>query len=144
MTTDELQCFCAAQDNVRYYLRTPWTRDGYTWATNGHILVRVPALTDVSENRFAPSTLKLWNDVPEPKEWFPVPACAMPELVPCNWCDGTGKDPYDKSSICVDGARFARRFLALIQGWEISPTSKKGAAWIRYGEALGLLMPFRE
>lgn len=37
----DLQQFCGV-DECRYYLMKPFSRDGFTWATNGHVLVRVP------------------------------------------------------------------------------------------------------
>jgi hypothetical protein len=43
----------------------------------------------------------------------------------------------------VGDASFAKRYLALIQGWEIAPNGTKGA-WIRNGDAVGLLMPRRK
>lgn len=134
-----------------------WTHGPYTWATNGRIIVRVPALAEVAGNTDAANAEVLLEKTAPPKEWYPVPACKTPTPIKCDWCDGTGKDPSDKRYKCFDckgaktmrddksylriaDAAFAQRYLCLIQGWEIAPNGQN-AAWIRKGDALGLLMP---
>lgn len=44
----DLQQFCGT-DETRHYLMKPFSRDGFTWATNGHILVRVALRPDVPD-----------------------------------------------------------------------------------------------
>ena len=157
MTLDDLKRFCA-DTYGRWDLRQPWTRDGYTWAADGHIIVRVPAIAEVPDNKSAPSTTKLFAETAQPGKWMPVPTMAMPERVVCKWCSGTGKDPDDRRYKCGEcsGAGkvrdlsgipfadtfFAKHYLARIQGWEIAPNGQK-VAWIRKDDALGLLMPMR-
>lgn len=120
----------------------------------------MPAIAEVPKNEKAPNSMAVWSKVPAPRKWLPVPETAMPEPIDCNWCWGTGKDPQDRRRKCVgcDGARkmpdcksntklrrahFANRYLALIQGWKIAPNGEKIPAWIRNGDALGLLAPMR-
>lgn len=158
MNRAELQQFAAGEDDLRYYIRLPWSRGEWSYATNGHIIVRVPRLADVDENPQAPGAEKLFAETKQ-AEFIPVPECAMPPDVDCTYCDGTGKDPGDRRYNCkecdhgerpslegldVGPASFAKRYLAMIQGWEIAPNGPKGAAWIRNGEATGLLMPRRK
>ena len=157
LTVENLKRFCSDEDETREYLRSPWTRDGFTWASNGKILVRAPALPEV-ESTGGPNTTRVWETWDtEPDQWFPVPECAMPPPMKCTWCDGTGKDPSDrrfkcdeckgtkietdwKSHLLIGGVAYAKIYLALIQGWEIAPNGLN-AAWIRKGDCLGLLMP---
>ena len=156
----DLQAFCVAQDDVRIHLARPWSRDEWSYATNGHIIVRVPRRNTIGENTNSPDARKLFDETPIGK-WCQVPETAMPAKVPCRWCDGTGKDLSDRRHKCEEckGTReqedihsrtkigdvaFANRFLALIQGWEIAPNSLEQAARIRCGGAEGLLMPMRE
>ena len=157
MTLDELKKFCDTTDSC-WAMQQPWTRDGYTWATDRHIIVRVPVIPEVPDNERAPSATKLFAETDLPKEWMPVPEMVMPEDIACPWCGGTGKEPSDRRYKCEDcdgtrkvpdlsgvpfaGTAFAKRYLALIQGWEIAPNGDK-AAWIRKDDALGLLMPRR-
>lgn len=159
MNAADLQKFCEPQDGLRFSLQHPYSLGQSTYATNGHIIVCVPRLDDVPENDKAPNPERLFATA-KSGEWLPVPVCAMPALVPCKWCYGTGKDPVDKrykceecdgkklvpdarSHVIVGGLPFAQRYLALIQGWEIAPTGTGSAARIRNGEAEGLLMPMR-
>ena len=156
----DLQPFCVAQDDLRIHLARPWSRDEWSYATNGHIIVRVPRRDTIGDNASAPGARKLFDETPIGK-WCPVPETAMPAKVPCRWCEGMGKGPSDRRYKCenCNGTReledmvsrtkivyvaFANRFLALIQGWEIAPNPPGQAARIRYGDAEGLLMPMRE
>jgi hypothetical protein len=52
----DLRKFCAVGDEARSYLNEPWSLGEYTYATNGHILVRVPRRDDVPENPKNPIT----------------------------------------------------------------------------------------
>ena len=160
MTLDELNKFCADADDLRG-LHQPWTRDGYTWASDVHIAVRVPAIADVPDNESAPSTTKLFAETAPPGEWVAVPAVKAPELDECDdcygggqhechcghehecgTCNGSGKVRGIAIAIAVGNSNFADRYLHMIQGWEIAPNGQQ-AAWIRKDDALGLLMPMR-
>lgn len=92
MTTELLQKFCSI-DPTRQAIHQPWTRDGFTYATDGRILVRVPAMADVPENEQAPNADRLW---PMSSTWQvtgqPVPEHPPePFSTPCKECDGKGK-----------------------------------------------------
>src|SRR3990167_4377622 len=92
MTKNDIQQFCAGDDHIRPYLRAPWSRGKYTYATNEYLMVRVPRLADVAENPEAPDAEKLLKETAI-KKWMPVPACAMPEDEDCKYCGGTGVSP---------------------------------------------------
>jgi len=157
MTLDELRKFGAGPEETPAAMRQPWTRGGYTWASDGCIIVRVPTIDSIPDNANAPDATRLFS-AKRAKKWMPVPAMAMPPDIPCKWCDGTGKESWDRrykceycggakmlpdrSGIPLGGTAFAKRYLAVIQGWEIAPNGQK-AAWIRHDDALGLLMPMR-
>jgi len=161
VTLDELKRFCVDGDDIRYGLQQPWTRDGYTWASNGYLVVRVPAIAEVPDNEKAPSIAKLFSETAPPGEWVAVPTVAAPELDggdvcygdgqhecdcghlhECGTCNGSGEVRAKALAIAVGNSNFADRYLHMIQGWEIAPNGKK-AAWIRKDDALGLLMPMR-
>ncbi len=160
MNKEDLQKFCGV-DDVRDYLNRPWSRDKHTFASNGHIIIAVPRLEDVPENDNAADAIRLFNDA-KVGEWLPVPETAMPPELKCPGCEGSGKWEEDgiETMDCEDcdgkgkvsdwaqntqigPARFANRYLALIQGWEIAPTNHNTAAPIRNGDVKGLLMPIR-
>lgn len=159
MTRDELMPFCSGKDDLRLVLHQPWSRGEYTFATNGHILVRVARLPEVAENEEAPKAEPMFvKAAAAPENWMPVPVATMPpdESCPechgagvaecsmgfdhdCEWCDHTGKVKV-RVGTPVGDASFDVGYLSLIQGWEISPNGKEPAR-IRNGEATGLLMP---
>ena len=159
MSTADLQRFCASEDDPWPHLRQPWSHGERTYATNGHILVYVPRIAEIPENAKAPDTTRLLENATS-GEWVLVPETAMPQDVPCEWCEGSGRYPLDRRHECgecdgmktqpdtrshtkINSIAFANRFLALIQGWEIAPTSTTLPAPIRRGDAGGLLMPMR-
>ncbi len=162
MTLEELKKFCADRDDIRYHLCEPCTVGDYTYATNGHLIIRSPKFDGVEENSKFPSMDKVFDKAGMPGDFVPVPTMAMPlpkdcdhcegrgehectcgDNHECHYCDGTGKvENIDGHKIgnCV----FAKRYLAALQGWEIAPNSDiTKAAHIRNGELIGLLMPMR-
>jgi hypothetical protein len=163
----DLDQFCCVEDDQRFAaLGQPWSAGEYTYATNGHILVRVPRRPDAPENDLAPS------DKAEAVigkgyggEFFPVPPVQLPpateEKCPecggrgtehdcpdcecdCKGCDGAGA-VQDRSWVEVGEAFFAtgyvRRILGL-PGLEISlsPTAKDPLSF-KFDGGIGLLMP---
>lgn len=74
MTKDDLKPFCLKGEayGALEALLVPWTKDGFTYATNGHILIRVPAMDDVPADQT--------GRVPKAEN-----------LIPCSECDGRGK-----------------------------------------------------
>ena len=85
----DLLPFCG-KDSYGPYIATPFTRHGFTWATNGHIAVRVPLRPDVDERDDAPHIEKVWSDAKSPlKEVIPF---KLPErmMADCDICDGRG------------------------------------------------------
>ena len=91
-TTVDLSQFCAGEEGFRHHLSKPFSRAGYTWATDGKILVRVPIRDDVPDVDGAPHTERVWSD---PKGNF-VPVRAFhipePERMRCDVCDGRGTE----------------------------------------------------
>lgn len=101
MITDEiLRLFCS-KDIIRPKLNNPFNFGDYTYATDGHILIRVPKIEEYSENPILDTIEKvfpididkidnsLWIDIPELTETIKV--------IDCVDCEGTGKN-----SICPD------------------------------------------
>lgn len=86
-----LQKFCGNADDAR--IGRPWSADGWTMATNGHVLVRVPRIDGVEENPMAP--LIVGSAVgsvlsQEPEEWVYFTDVPEPALVVCPVCSGDG------------------------------------------------------
>lgn len=49
----DLSHFCYTEDD-RHNLKRPWSRGDFSYATNGHIMVRVPRRQDLAVNDAAP------------------------------------------------------------------------------------------
>jgi len=92
----DLQKFCASEsDDPRSYIHKPWSAGDYSYATNGHILVRVPRRDDVPENPENPITAEKLSRVigERPSDvWRTPEIVGLPPLVEteCEDCDGMG------------------------------------------------------
>lgn len=161
MNADDLKRFCAESGDIRDFLHKPFSGGAWTYATNGHILLRVPRIDDVAEDNFAANCEKLFAKTPPPTSFIPVPAATMPPDVECDQCGGSGvidgEGPDDDSLDCewcshtgkvkqrigvqISDTFFDQGYLSILQGWQISPNGQE-PAWIRNGEGVdGLLMP---
>lgn len=131
----DLKSFCST-DKARPNLHRPWSRGDWTWATNGHILVRVPRRDDVAENDRAPDASKILAafDASKlaPRAPIELPAVTMVECDDCSGegcgihscpdchckcvtCRGTGKVSNDRHvSIDFCGGVFALRYVRQI------------------------------
>lgn len=57
-----LRMFCAKEHEIRPALHNPFSKDGYTWATNGHMMIRVDLMDEIAEHPTAPNVTKVFND----------------------------------------------------------------------------------
>lgn len=157
----DLQKYCDTDESIHgSRLMTPWSKGDHTFATNGHIIIRVPR-TDAPERKNAPglSELEHWFKT-EPVEWYPIPP-VNPKKQPCEECNGKGKHKYQGTFInCeeCDGtgeymrhlgieigeAKFSDVYLSWIAelpGAEIGPFKAMDPARFRFTGGEGLLMP---
>lgn len=86
---DILQKFCADKPRIH----APWSRDGYTYATNGHVVIRVPEVDGISQSQEAPSLKPVlkYFDI-DPDIWYPLKKVKMPKPDVCGSCNGRGRD----------------------------------------------------
>ena len=73
---ETLKKFCH-DDATRPNIATPWSAGEHSYATDGHILIRVPRLEDVPERDDVPAPDELFK-IPEPPEWFALADMALP------------------------------------------------------------------
>ncbi len=163
----DLKPFCST-DEFRPTLMQPWSRGAYTYATNGHILVRVARRDDVPENEEAPDVEKTVEkarldeasfvrlpliDLP-PEEKSECQACEgrgtehdCPDCTcDCEVCNGSGEESSDlNSSVGLFGIPFAMRNARLIlslPGVEISrPQGHLSPMPFRFEGGIGMSMP---
>ncbi len=124
----DLQKFCS---ETRKSIARPWSRGEYSYATNGHVIIRVPAQPDVPENTFAPDAERpsiFGGFSCSGKESFPIPDLPTPKWAACDEClgesraareqceecGGTGK-VRDHQNVEIGGMFFADVYLELIK-----------------------------
>ena len=88
MTKDDLMKFCGGPD--RKAMSTPFSIGSFTYATNGHIMVRIPRLSDISERSDAPNADGMIEKY-FGYEYFPLPDVSPIKMIPCRDCEGTGR-----------------------------------------------------
>jgi hypothetical protein len=91
MTKEDLMKFCSDTDTDRFNLSVPWSIGDFTYASNGHIIVRVPRLADIESNA-GPKVDDLFHA--DPPAWFHLSGLSLPEIEikECSTCGGKGKD----------------------------------------------------
>jgi hypothetical protein len=90
----DLQQFCSTE-KYRPYLHAPSSLGNFTYATNGHIIIRVKRLSNVPENSSFPDTERLFAANYRDSEFRPMVSGTLPPLIideaeTCDACDGTG------------------------------------------------------
>jgi hypothetical protein len=166
----DLKKFCSS-DQTRPYLMKPFTIGIWTYATNGHICARVPAMAEWPGNTIEAPAPKLFVApkffaAPVP-EFRPLPKIELPppnENDECKSCDGRGYEhdcpdcdctcekcdgagivpSYSHVSVGIGDAIYAGEYIHLMQslpGVEIGPTLKSEPLRFRFAGGEGCLAP---
>lgn len=162
-----LNRFVWTEDDTRPGIPQPWTRDGYTYATDGLTAIRVPAMADIPENPKAPDATKFFDGLPEMGEnGVRVEALDLPtgtrkdcddcggsgeikcdrcgHAEPCEACKGNGLI-YSPAIVEIHGVKFnadlLRRFADLPNA-RIDPRPEVPAR-VEFDGGLGAIMPRR-
>lgn len=85
MTIEELKPFCGSGKNA-----TPFSRENYTFATNGHILIRVFRVPEIAPRDDAPDLARAMAGFDAEAEWFDLPVVKVDKLR-CTTCNGAGQ-----------------------------------------------------
>lgn len=164
----DLSIFCG-RDESRPYLLQPFSFGEFSYATNGHVMVRVPRLPDVAEQ----TQKGKWDAPFEGLEQaaFSAPKFTLPKQpaqdteceacdgrgfehdcpdceCTCSACDGSGSEAAEANvSTSYEGAvfalRYVRRVLAL-PGIELAHVKASDAPlFFRFDGGAGALMPMR-
>ncbi len=99
MNKNDLMSFCS--DENRKGITEPWSEGEYTYATNGHILIRVPRLDDVPQCDLAPKTVDKMFPESCPEKLYLVSVIHTSDSQEpriCPLCNGAGKP--DKCPEC--------------------------------------------
>lgn len=168
MKAEDLKRYCAASGSTRVNIEAPWSTGGHTYATNGHLIVRIPRLADVPENPNAPDIGKLFPYA-NPTEWFALADIVLPKTkkADCPECNGDGNFRHEDCPDCeghkcdnCEGAGkihkmishkiglclFDLKYLLLLKdlpNCKIGPGGELEPAPFQFGGGDGLLMPRR-
>lgn len=166
--TIDLHRFCS-KDVIRVNLHNPISQDGFTWASDGRIAIRVPHVMDYPESK-TPSVSAVFNqffiedekgelkvELPEITETeedcrdcsgtgkaHKCPSCDCD----CDVCDGDGKQSRKVSATILIGDvifdAFYIKLISSLPGLKFSakPTKDKAASFMFDGGE-GILMPMR-
>ena len=159
----DLRPFCANKYEIRTGLHKPWRDGAWVYATNGHMMVRVPAeslqdapLRDAaSQPANAPTMFRTLLENMS-GEFLLMPP--LPDDLVCDFCDGGGAD--DDGDECPEcfGTKHAFTYFALgdsgfnlhylhllaaLPQARIRTQSEKVAAALIFDGGQALLMPMR-
>lgn len=98
----DLQRFCAI-DDIRAYLLKPWRLDGWVYATNGHICIRIPDNGAPDTPDYIPGKHPKAHDLftkyfADGDEFKPMPS--LPAAQTCTHCKGIGAYPAKPCAAC--------------------------------------------
>ena len=90
MNKETLQKFCD-QGNTK--MNAPFSYGGHTFATNGHIVVRVPRMPDVLEGGFLnEKAAEMFSTIPSDlSSMVSLPEFSEEDIEACRRCNGTGE-----------------------------------------------------
>lgn len=157
LTIDDLVKF-ASKDETRFNINRPWSDGGYSYATTGHILIRVPRMEGIPENENVPKPIDKMFPSKEPTVWLPIIGMELPpsKEEKCPICKGKGKYYRETCFECngektfrvpvpvpVGESHFDIHYLSLLAALpncRIAPDGI-GQALFRFDGGDGLLMP---
>jgi len=93
ISNQQLLSFCEQKGSGRDALSLPFSCDGYTFATDGHICIRVALDTCVVSHPEAPKTMdKIFITCEDESKYINIPEIEGVSLcVDCSSCEGKGK-----------------------------------------------------
>jgi len=129
----DLQKYCSTDSN-QPTLHHPFSGGDYSYATNGHVAIRIPRRDDIPERDGSPSIEKIFTDITSVSRYERVPAFEFQpvthECDGCNggWgvhdcpdcrcerddCDGTGKIE-EQVSACFYGTFYNAKYLTWLR-----------------------------
>ena len=163
----DLMSFCGNDREIRSYLQTPFELDGWVYATNGHLAVRVlrsawAGAAAYIHGKHPKNIANLFEDAfAAAGDFLPFPMVSEP--MKCDRCNGSGVDPEDtddgpqdclecggtgyvREVLPVGGAHYATHYLwrmRVLPEAQIKPREMNAPAAIHFVSGQALLMPCR-
>lgn len=106
-----LEALCFA-DELRTWMRQPFTAAGLLAATNGHVLIALHQATpgvdtpDIAKNLPELLTKALATATEPSRQWTRLDSITLPERKPCKSCDGKGRVYETKCPDCDGDGSF--------------------------------------
>jgi len=162
MSNIDLKPFCGSAPS-RSAIQEPFSQGDFTYATNGHVAIRVPRLADVPDHPGAPTMERLWVKPAQVKAHAVMPA-ALPEpsyiqcvecegqgrvhtcpdcTCVCDWCNGEGREEQTKWVLVVRRAvstQTARLLLTLPNLRAAEVTNIDPRLWFEFDGGTGIVM----
>lgn len=91
MDLELLRQFCSLEGLGRK-TEQPWSVGEFSFATNGHVLIKVPRMSEIAEMADPIDTSKVWPKT-EAKEWIDVSGYKAPTPAECPKCGGKPSNP---------------------------------------------------
>lgn len=166
----DLMQFCLKNDGIRPYLEKPFRIGNHTYATNGHVLVRVPA--EDGDEPLSSGGLKLMQASLEKILAYQLDAVYAPlcvllpptgtrecsncggygkweaergKFISCEDCDGAGK-VEKQTSVSIAGVPFQAKYIAQIAALpeaEFPTNPINDPCPFRFAGGSGAIMPMR-
>jgi hypothetical protein len=146
-----------SSDPTRENVARPFSFDGWTYATNGHVVVRVPKRDDIAENPAAPNdhAAALFDKCAKKRRYKPAPSFELSEpfeweeQIECICCASSGRRHHDcptckcECKICSGRGKIAiRRFGTVAIG--TAYYSSKYISWLQSLPKLELGPPHKK
>ena len=87
MDIQTLKKFCWNDDDSRTNIKQPWSEGSHSFATSGHLLIKVARIDGIQENKAAPELSRVWPKQ-QPEQWYAVPECEEKPAIDCPKCKG--------------------------------------------------------
>lgn len=104
----DLQKFCAKDYDPREYLRKPWPHKGHVYATNGHLILRIPSPGDAEAILAQPVADKAVSLFDQATNTGHAPLPAYEQGQECHACGGEGRYKQSKCDSCDGTGEFTR------------------------------------
>jgi hypothetical protein len=122
MNVDYLKKFCAPADYFHEWMTKPLSIGNYSYATDGHIILRIPRDESIPENENALDCGKLFNVDYEPLglEEVELPDIPITGLLFCCECNGKGtlryRDEIIECEYCGGDGKYENVISVIIGG----------------------------
>jgi hypothetical protein len=140
MNIEILKLFCSTSV---LSISKPWTTNGFTYATDGHIAIKVMAMDGIGPASDPVPNVDAAIPTSEPEKWFDVSELELPFPDVCEECEAL---IIPDKAITLGKAMFNQVLLyklRFLPNCKIGPFEGDSAALLRFDGGHGVIMPLR-